>query len=106
MCRTSWTRGRKMVNVEMLKFAIVENACKDYEWSLRYLNRLDHVGLTLTEHQRQKVEKARILLSESENFFRSDWFKIICELNGESLMRNLRQRALTEKRTITRGRIG
>lgn len=94
-----------MVNAEMLKFAIIENACKDYEWSLRYLNRLDHVGLTLTENQKKNIEKAKRMLSESENFFRSEWFSIICELDGESLMRKLRHRAMTEKRAITRGRI-
>ena len=94
-----------MNNAELIRYAIVENACKDYEWALRYLNRLDHVGLTLSLSQQNQVEKARRWRGECERFFRSSWFKVLCDIDGERLMNALKQRVATEKRGITRHKI-
>jgi hypothetical protein len=90
---------------ELLRYAIVEIACKDYEWAIRYLNKYDHAGLTLTHSQKEQVWKARRYRDECENFFASDWFKVLCELNSVSLVNTLRKRAVTEKRTISRHKL-
>ena len=94
-----------MIYVELVRYAIVENACKDYEWALRYLNRLDHPGLTLSISQMNTIEKARRFKSECENFFRSDWLKVLVDLDGEMLMEVLQKRAVIEKQAIHRHRI-
>ena len=94
-----------MQYTELIRYAIVENACKDYEWALRYLNRLDHPGLTLSISQINQIEKAKRLRDDCERFFRSDWLKSLVDLDGESLIRILRKRAVTEKTTITRHKI-
>ena len=94
-----------MIYVELFRYAIVENACKDYEWALRYLNRLDHPGLTLTKSQQEQILKARRFRDECEHFFRSDWLKVLCNLDGEMLIEVLKKRAVTEKTTITRHKI-
>lgn len=94
-----------MMYNELLRYAIVEKACKDYEWALRYLNRLDHVGLTLTKSQQEQVCKARRFRDDCENFFRGEWMKALSDLDGEMLIRVLRERAITEKSTICRHKI-
>ena len=94
-----------IVFTELIRYAIVENACKDYEWALRYLNRLDHKGLTLTLSQINNIEKAKRLMDDCERFFRGDWLKHLVDLDGEMLIRALQKRAVTEKTTITRHKI-
>lgn len=94
-----------MNSTELLRYAIVEQAFKDYEWSLRYLQRLDHEGLTLSKSQQISVEKARRYRDECERFFRSEWFQVLCEIDGENVINMLRKRAVTEKTCISRSKI-
>ena len=94
-----------MIYAELLRYAIVENACKDYEWALRYLNRLDHPGLTLSISQINNIEKAKRLMDECEHFFKSGWLKILVDLDGEMLIEVLQKRAVTEKTVIHRHKI-
>lgn len=94
-----------MNNAELMRYAIVENACKDYEWALRYLDRLDHVGLTLTKSQQEQILKARRFRDDCENFFRGDWYKALCDIDGEKLISAIRKRVVAEKRGITRHKI-
>lgn len=96
---------KDIIYTELIRYAIVEQACKDYEWALRYLNRLDHPGLTLTLSQKEKVEKGRMFVDSCERFFRGAWFSRLVDLDGETLIETLRKRAVEEKRAITRHKI-
>lgn len=96
---------RDIVYTDLVRYAIVEQACKDYEWAIRYLNRLDHPGLTLSLTQRENVEKARMFLDNCERFFRGAWFARLVDLDGEKMIETLRKRAVEEKRAITRHKI-
>ena len=94
-----------MSSAELLRYAIVEVACKDYEWAIRYLNRMDHKGLTLTKTQKDQIAKARNYKESCERFFTGEWYTALSEIDGKMLMDALRQRAVTEQYTISRHKL-
>lgn len=66
---------------EELANAVVLQAVKDYriaEWRVR-------------RYADAKKSQARI--RECERFFRSEWFRVLTEINGEELIRQLRSEA-------------
>ncbi|MCD7882493.1 MAG: hypothetical protein LUI87_02125 [Lachnospiraceae bacterium] len=66
---------------ERLRYAIVKQACRDYFAASRRLRRhpLDIV--------------AAETIDECERFFRGDWFMHLCDLDGEWIVRSLRERS-------------
>ena len=48
---------------------IIEQACKDYMWSIRYIEKHDHPELTLTNAVRTNIAKAKVLKLYFDNFF-------------------------------------
>ena len=67
---------------ENLANAIILQAVKDYR-EARKKNK-----------KRPKNEDAKLMISDCEAFFRSDWFKALTELDGEMLLRKLQQEEL------------
>lgn len=62
---------------EELSAAIIGQACKDYRVSIRRI---------LKKHD----DKLALLMKEDvECFFRSSWFSMMSDLNGEALMKRL-----------------
>lgn len=66
---------------EELANAVVLQAVKDYrtaEWRVsRYAD----------------AKKSQVRIRECERFFRSEWFRVLTEINGEELIRQLRSEA-------------
>jgi len=59
--------------------AIILQAVTDY--------RRAHWKLRLCRHHAEALET----IAECEDFFRSTWFSILCGLDGEQLLRNLKR---------------
>lgn len=69
--------------------AIVMQACKDYRKTYRLHIRTYRVG-----------DKSDDNLAELEKFFRSDWYRALTDLDGEYLMKRIREEVLpTEAKT-------
>ena len=64
---------------ENLANAIILQAVKDYREARRKLKK------------RPKNEDAKLMISDCEAFFRSDWFKALTELDDEMLLRKLQE---------------
>lgn len=71
--------------MDELRYAVVARACMDYDWAIRYLMRPPEKRLSWKEAE------AVYYVSECEIFFRSEWFKTLCDLDGEMLKRNVRK---------------
>lgn len=71
--------------LENLRYAIIKQACIEYDEALTYLRgrppSLDDEYLQMTKQK-----------GECEAFFKSEYFAIICNLDGEILMRTIRQK--------------
>lgn len=64
---------------ENLANAIILQAVKDYREARKKLKK------------RPKNEDAKLMISDCEAFFRSDWYKALTDLDGEMLIRKLRE---------------
>lgn len=64
---------------ENLANAIILQAVKDYREARKKLKK------------RPKNEDAKLTVSDCEAFFRSEWFKALTNVNGEMLLRKLRE---------------
>ena len=68
-----------MDGYENLANAIILQAVKDYRKALRKLNR------------NSQNKDAKRTVSEVEKFFRSDWYKTLTSVDGELLIKKLRE---------------
>ena len=64
---------------ENLANAIILQAVKDYREARKKLKK------------RPKNEHAKLMVSDCEAFFRSEWFKALTNVNGERLLKKLRE---------------
>lgn len=64
---------------ESLANAIILQAVKDYREARKKLKK------------RPKNEDAKLMISDCEAFFRSDWYKALTDVDGEMLIRKLRE---------------
>ena len=64
---------------ESLANAIVLQAVKDYREARK------------KHRKRPKNEDTKLMISDCEAFFRSDWFRDLTELDGEMLLRKLQE---------------
>lgn len=64
---------------ESLANAIILQAVKDYREARK------------KHRKRPKNEDAKLMISDCEAFFRSDWFRDLTELDGEMLLRKLQE---------------
>ena len=71
-----------------LKFSIIRRACEDYETSLRYLRKHPQQK----GWQSRKTLQAKRMKDECETFFRSQYFSLLCDLEGEEIMRMIRKK--------------
>ena len=69
-----------------LAAAIVEQATQDYQEAMEYLYE--------NPDGRKKVDSILEKLEEEE-FFRSDWYQLLCGIDGEQMIRQLRENAKT-----------
>lgn len=59
--------------------AIIIQAVKDYRKALKTLKRYPH------------YEPARAMVAEVEEFFRSDWYRVLTSVDGDMLIRKIRR---------------
>ena len=59
--------------------AIVVMAAKDYQHALRI------------QHRNPDSKAARIKIDEIERFFRSEWYRLLTDVDGEMLIKKLRE---------------
>lgn len=92
--------------VDGLSFAIVELAVEDYAKALKGVKRYSDPKTTDEIMRRKKsktrgyAESARLqslhqweyVVHECEEFFRSEWFEMLCEYNGDRIMKTIRRR--------------
>ena len=64
---------------ENLANAIVLQAVKDWRAARKKLKK------------RPKNEEAKLMVKDCEDFFRSDWFTALTDVNGEVLLRKLQE---------------
>ena len=64
---------------ENLANAIILQAVKDYREARKKLKK------------RLKNEDAKLMISDCEAFFRSDWYKALTDVDGEMLIRKIRE---------------
>lgn len=67
-----------------LAAAIVEQATQDYQEAMEYLYE--------NPDGRKKVDSIAEKL-ENEEFFRSGWYQVLCGIDGEQVIRQLRENA-------------
>lgn len=76
------------IGIERLKSAIVEQALKDLRVAyLRYRSVVRRRGANSLEARNQLLEVERL-----ENWFRSGWYDMLCELDGNYLIEQIRRR--------------
>ena len=64
---------------ENLANAIILQAVKDYREARKKLKK------------RPKNEDAKLMISDCEAFFRSEWYRALTDIDGEMLIRKLRE---------------
>ena len=81
--------GRSSSNVilpgepyENLMIAIIKQAVYDYRGAMRRLKR------------KSRNVDARLRADDVEGFFRSEWFKVLTDVDGEYLIRKLQEECL------------
>lgn len=75
-------------NWQVLGNAVVLQAVADWRNSFRYI--MKHHGSN-SERIKHRVILARARKDECERFFRSEWFKMLTNLDGEALLANLKK---------------
>lgn len=75
--------------IENLRYAIVKQAVIDYDKSLKELRK--HTPPKTEDDEKTLIKYARIK-SECESFFHSKWFSMLFDIDGDMIMRQIRQR--------------
>ena len=74
---------------EALANAIVVQACKDYRDDLVWLSM--HSPVTEDDKENEKYANHLADKGSIEAFFRSQWFQVLSDLDGEYLIRRIRE---------------
>lgn len=85
--RAGSDRGKKKTEIckeglDNLRYAVVELAVKDYRALL--------LG--------KKIPTADCNISELEQFFRSGWYRTLCDYDGEKLMSRIKEQVQEERK--------
>lgn len=84
------TKGTKLVNLDKLTCAIIKCAVDDYRAELRKKVRFQGKGLYIN--------------GSVEKFFKSEYFKFLIELNGEDVIKAIKEKEAGRKRKIKNGK--
>lgn len=77
--------------MENLRFAIVKQAVYDYTKALKWLRNppVPQFG-DYFENEKAQMERTK---SECERFFRGRWYGLLCDIDGEKLMKAVRKQS-------------
>ena len=69
--------------MHLFRHGIVARACLDYDTAIRYMARPPEkqTGAGIIKHE--------AMIAECERFFFGSWFRCLCELDGETVMRGV-----------------
>ena len=85
---------------ESLANGIIVQAVKDYREAIRFLKRHPHTPDLDTEEAKQDKRKRELIekiiknegeRDDVERFFHSEWFELLSNLDGNALMRQVRE---------------
>lgn len=72
-------------SMHLLRHAIVARACLDYDTAIRYMARPP-------EKQTERgIIKHEAMIAECGRFFLGNWFRCLCELDGETVMQAVKE---------------
>lgn len=82
--------------MHLLRHGIVASACLDYDTAIRYMARPPErqTGAGIIKHE--------AMIADCERFFRSSWFRCLCELDGATVMRAVRENGYFCNTFVTR----
>ena len=66
---------------DALAAAIIEQACADYVWALRYLRKHSGMDFITKSNAYERHRMARIYKIECDAFLRSNWFRTLSKSN-------------------------
>ena len=75
------------VGIEKLRYAVVVQTIQDYVASLKYLH------LPKSRQTEEEAQGARETIQDCEQFFCSNWFTVLLDMDGPCLMRAIRHMA-------------
>lgn len=84
-----------------LAFAIVQRACEDY---INAGARVENHDMKIVANG-NRVDNERYTISECRNFFKSDWYQDICDIDSNRIIRICEEKA-KEKAKRTRPKRG
>ena len=71
--------------IEELRYAIIKQACVDYDEALKYLR-----GRNPTTSD--KYLRMQAMKTDCEDFFNSEYFSILCDISGKLIMDTIRHK--------------
>lgn len=71
--------------MHLLRHGIVARACLDYDTAVRYMARPPEkqTGAGIIKHE--------AMIADCERFFRGNWFRCLCDLDGETVMQAVKE---------------
>ena len=91
--------ARSFDGIERLCFAIVRQAC--YDFNKAYFDRkaLEYKAFTrkLSESESDDLTKARAMEVDCLTFFHSQWYGLLCDVDPDALIRELKIRRMKSK---------
>lgn len=83
-------------SVERLRYAIVKQACKDFNLAYFERKRLERKSTSskLTKAETDRLNKAQAMESECLQFFHSAWYASLCSIDPETLINALKARRM------------
>lgn len=82
--------------MHLFRHGIVARACLDYDTAIRYMARPP-------ERQTERgIMQHEAMIAECERFFLGNWFRCLCELDGETVMQAVRKNGYFCNTFVTR----
>lgn len=81
---------RSDTGLDNLRFAIVKQACVDYEHALKYIR--SHTRKPKCKREEVKLLAAQRRKRGCEVFFTGNYFGMLCDLDGELIMNTIRHK--------------
>ena len=77
-----------------LRYAVIVQTIQDYVASLKYLH------LPKSRQTEEEAQEARETIRDCEQFFCSNWFTVLLDMDGPCLMRAIRHMAYSQNEIV------
>lgn len=84
--------------IERLRYAIVKQACKDFNAAYFERKRLERKSKSsgLSKKESKELISAQSMEADCLNFFHSSWYSMLCDINPEKLICALKVRRMRD----------